>query len=145
MAVPPLAMDPDASEPVPAIPPMFGVPVAAASMIGPMIYQFYSLPGLPSEGDHFCYNQEVIFLVAILRPLLLTPPTMTFHWWSMPVPTLRPSKWPIPGLIFILSPRFPPGFFQGQENFLHWPIWPPKLLWSFFRQLIILRPAHARV
>jgi hypothetical protein len=51
-------MDPDASESA-AVPPKFGVPVAAASTIGPMIFQFYPLPGLPSEGDHFYYNQEV--------------------------------------------------------------------------------------
>jgi hypothetical protein len=59
MAVPPSAMDPDASKPAPAIPPTFGVPVATASAIGPMIFQFYSLPSLPSEGDHFYCDQEV--------------------------------------------------------------------------------------
>jgi hypothetical protein len=70
---------------------------------------------------------------------------MTFHWLSMTVPTLRPSKWPIPGPIFVLSLRFTPGIFHRGVNFLHWPIWPPKLLWLFFRWLLILRPAHARV
>jgi hypothetical protein len=63
----------------------------------------------------------------------------------MPVLTLRPSKWPIPGPIFVLSPRFPPGLSQGGENYLHWPIWLPKLLQLFFRRLLILCPAHARV
>jgi hypothetical protein len=58
-AFPPSAMDPDTSEPAPAIPLTFGVPVAMASAIGPMIFQFYPLPGVPSEGDHFYYNQEV--------------------------------------------------------------------------------------
>ncbi len=28
---------------------------------------------------------------------------------------------------------------------MHWPIWPPKLLWLFFCWLLILCPAHARV
>jgi hypothetical protein len=146
MAVPPLAMDPDASEPAPAIPPTFGVPVAAASAIGPMIFQFYPLLLVSClRGIISIMTTRPIFLVAILRPLLLTLPTMTFHWWSMSVPTLRHSKWPIPGPIIFFSLRFPPGLFQGGEKFLHWPIWPPKLLCSFFHWLLNLHPAHARV
>jgi hypothetical protein len=145
MAVPPSAMDPDASELAPAFPPTFGVPVDAASAIRPVIFQFYPLPGLPSEGDLFYYDQEVDLPRGNFWPLLLTLPIMTLHWWSTPVPTLQPSKWPIPGLIFILSPGFPPGFFQEGENSLHWPVWPPKLVQSFFRQLLILCPAQARV
>jgi hypothetical protein len=52
-------MDPDASELAPTVPPTFGVPVAMPSAIGPMIFQSYPLPGLPSEGDHFYYDREV--------------------------------------------------------------------------------------
>jgi hypothetical protein len=36
-----------------------GVPVAAASAIRPMIFQFYPLPDLRTEGDHLYYDQEV--------------------------------------------------------------------------------------
>jgi hypothetical protein len=52
-------MYPDASKPAPAVSPTFGVPVTVASAIGPMIFQFYPLPDLPTEGDHFYYDQEV--------------------------------------------------------------------------------------
>jgi hypothetical protein len=49
-------MDPDAFEPAPAIPQTFGIPIAAAFAIGPMIFKFLPLPSLPTEGGHFYYN-----------------------------------------------------------------------------------------
>ena len=54
-------MDPDQSPTAPAVSPSVNFPVAMASTIGPMILQFYPLPGLLSEGDHFYYAPVVAF------------------------------------------------------------------------------------
>ncbi len=38
---------------------MVSTPVAAASTVGPKIFQIYPHPGLPLEGDHFYYDRAV--------------------------------------------------------------------------------------
>jgi hypothetical protein len=52
-------MDPDKTTTVLAVPLTVSTPVAAASMVGPKIFQFHPLTGLPSERDHFYYNCAV--------------------------------------------------------------------------------------
>jgi hypothetical protein len=120
-------MDPDKSTTVLAIPPMVSSPVAVASTVCPKIFQFYPLPGLLSEGDHFYYDSAVDISCGDFAACVAYATHYDLLLVINACPSLAAFQVAHPLANIWHFSEISPWIIPGCTNFLLWPLWALKV------------------